>query len=661
MPATINPQNDPSGAQKLLKLREVNHNYDYPEGLNLKPGSELHDKIVREITERARESKNALSTLRKPWPQMEAKLKGYVRPEYYRQIEDTKRDTRKKVVPEIVMPVTFATMETLLTYMVTAFTRSPVFRYEGVGPEDIPGGMLMQLVIGQHVHRNAIALNLHTQWRDCFAYGFGAVHPYWRRKWGYKTIVQERGMFSEIVSSIFGGEARNKVSAWSLIHEGNALKNIDPYNYYPDPGVPIDQPQDGEYNGWGERTTRIDLLKRESDDEDIIFNAKYLAHIDGRSSHVSYSEQRDDKPSDNLSSKTRPVDVIWMGVDLIPKEWGLGKGEYPEKWVFGVAADSLVIAAAPQGLDHEEFSTAVAAPDYDGHTFAPLARLESISSIQHLIDFLYSSHIENIRKVINDMFVVDPYMVNIYDLQDPEPGKLIRMRKGNWGRASIDAAIKQLNVQDVTQNHVQESMLLRDFAFESAGATDAVRGVMQNRGPRISAQQASQATRSSLSRIEKIATIIGLQSMQPIGRHFASNAQQLMEEESWVEASGEMLERLRADYPHHFDNENSTRVKVGPLDILVDYDLKVADGSVPGGENAQTWVQLFQFASQTNNQELLQRLDFVKLFKHIARQMDARNPEEFIKALPASPTVMEDETVEEQARQGNLVPMGDGV
>ena len=70
--------------------------------------------------------------------------------------------------------------------------------------------------------------------------------------------------------------------------------------------------------------------------------------------------------------------------------------------------------------------------------------------------------IANVRKAINDMLVVDPYMVNIHDLRKPGPGRLIRLRRAVWGRGVKDA-VGQLEVRDVTQGHVSDAMMFMSF------------------------------------------------------------------------------------------------------------------------------------------------------------------------------------------------------
>ena len=41
----------------------------------------------------------------------------------------------------------------------------------------------------------------------------------------------------------------------------------------------------------------------------------------------------------------------------------------------------------------------------------------SINDLQSQMDFLYSSHIDNVRKAINDIMIIDPYVISMKDLK----------------------------------------------------------------------------------------------------------------------------------------------------------------------------------------------------------------------------------------------------
>ena len=101
-------------------------------------------------------------------------------------------------------------------------------------------------------------------------------------------------------------------------------------------------------------------------------------------------------------------------------------------------------------------------------------------------------------------------------------------------------------------------------------------------------------------------------------------------------------------------------MRVTPEQLLVDIDLNVKDGSIMSGDNPQVWTQLFQ--TVVSQPALFQSLDVVRIFKHIARIMGAKDINEFVIKAGAVPNItpMDQGLIEEQARQGNVVPVKSG-
>lgn len=667
MPHIVRGEPNSSAGLTAEALR-ADYGYVYPEGLNLHPNSDTHRKLLAKLMRRAQESATEMKKNHASWRRLDDSLRLFARPDWRSNINGNtaaqtsrSRQEREKAaadsgLPVLVMPVSYAALETLLVYMTMSFSSPPMYRFDGKGPEDVYGAILLEMVIEQQANAGGLLLNNHTQWRDSFVYGFGAAHPYWERKVGMRPVLRDTGFWSFLTG---GFKKQGQVVEFEegLVYEGCALKNIDPYLYLPDPNVPIHEPQRGEYVGWISQESYLGLRRREQDSEDFIFNMKYLKDSDLRSS-IYGAERKDDDARRQKAAKQTQVDVLWMYVELVPKDWGLGSYEYPEKWLFGVAADKCIIAAKPLDLLSNEFPVTVAAPGFDGHSLVPMSRMESVSALQQLIDFLYTSHVQNIRKVLNDMFLVDPQQVNIYDLANPSPGKIIRTRRSQWGRGVGKDALQQLNVTDVTQGNVNEALVLQELVKNTTGANDLMQGNIQNRGPRISASMSNAARSSGLGHMEYIATLIDHQSMRPTARMFASYVQQFMEEDSFIEATGETLQRLQKTMPGL--QVQSGRLPVSPMDMIVDYVVRSSLGTVPGSQDPQLWIQLFQMASQTPSQELQQRLDFTAVFTHIARQLGAKNIDDFIRLAPAPPQVVPDETLEQEVAAGNLVPFGDG-
>jgi hypothetical protein len=620
-----------------------NFNYDYPEGLDLKPGSKFHQELLDKSLMRARESSNCMVNRFPSWKNIDRVLTTYALTD--QDEEDLQEEDSRKPVT-IVFPYSFVIMETMLSYLVAAFFQDPLNRYQGVSPEDTMGSDLLQYVIQQQCNRSKVLLPLHTFFRDALSYGFGLSAPGWRVEEGFKTRKRK-------VSGLFGiGGGFEKFTEEAILYEGNDLSNIDPYKALPDPNVGIHDIQSGEFFGYVEITNSMDLMSEEKVSEDT-FNVKYLKFLGDKKTSI-YAEDasaRGDKfggrPMRKAHAVTSETDVINMFVKLIPEEWELGDGEYPEKWHFRLAADSIIIGAKPLGLDHNKFPVASIAPDFDGYSTTPISRLEIEYGLQHIVDFLFNSHIQNVRKAVNDMLVVDPYIVNINDLKDPKAGKLIRTRRPVWGKGVKDA-VQQLQISDITRANIQDVGWITQYMERIGASSDAMQGHLRTSGPeRLTSAEFEGTSRGAVNRMERMARVIGIQGMQDIGYFFASHTQQLMEEETYIKTVGAWPEVLRGIYG------NRSRIKVSPYDLLVDYDIVVRDGSIPGGNFSRIWIDLFKVIVE--HPELGNQFDSVRIFKHIAVNSGAKNVDEFVKVQP-----MPDEQVLQNAQAGNIIPMTGG-
>ncbi len=649
MPYTLS---DPLSTTDLQgTVYEADYKYKYPHSFDLRPGSELHQRIITEVKNRAQDGWNAMNKRHDSWLEIDRVLAAYVSPKKKREAK-AKGD---KTFP-IVIPTSYATLDTLLTYMTAVFLQVPYFKYSPVGGEDTVGTMLLEQLISFQAIRAGMGVNLHTLWRDSFAYGFGAVTPYWGQKTGWRREAVDTRLSSFF--SMFSKRKKRRVRA--VLYEGNYLRNIDPYLYIPDPTVAIQDVQDGEFVGWVDISNRVKILEEERAPESFFFNAKYLRHVTGRTSVVKSVGRQDSTPrlarhdEPMHMSSTKPVDRIFMYINLIPKEWEMGSSMYPEKWLFVVASDSVVLAAQKLGLDHDMFPVAIAAPDYDGYSVTPVSRLEIGYGIQEIIDWMLHSHIANVRKAINDMIIVDPFLVNMKDVRDPEPGKIIRTRRANWGKG-VEGVMSQFKVTDVTANHMKDIAVLTEMHNKSSGAAEVLQGQMPKGGERRSATESRNTKQSALSKLEKAAVIMDLQYRQPLAMMLASHTQQFMSEERYVEIAGNREQELMQEYG--VDMNSQGRVSVNPLDILTHFDVLPGDGTIPGREPAELWIQLFQVLA--TQPEIAQQFDMVRVFQHAARQLGAKNVHDFVrKGGNVKPTITPDEEVIKQSEAGNLTQLG---
>lgn len=645
MPITVQGNNNNAG----LKGKEIfrkDFGYDYPDDLDLRPGKEFHDKLRDKILERAQASYNVMSQYKDRWRDIDRVLRVYVPPEKRQgsNSNETKKKRNSEDYADLVIPESYATLETILTYYMSSFIQDPIISYEGVGPEDVVGARLLTHIISNQVKRARMSINLHTMFRDDTAYGFGVVAPTWERIYGKKPRVRQFGQVREDGVLEITREERT-IDDNVLLYEGNNLRNINPYLYLPDVSVPIHEPEKGEYQGWVEETTISHLQEREADPKGMFFNVKYLKELDGRSQYTISGDKQNTRSSYSSSNMVaRESDIIWMYIDLIPKDWGLGDEETPHKYLFALGGDEVILVVERVDYMHGRTPVAVCASNFDGYSATPVSKLSVVHDIQKLINFMYTSHVHNVRKALNDMFLIDPSIINYYDMINPEPGKVIRTRRAAWGNQMLDHAFKQLNVQDITQQHVSEAGMLGGLMRRVSATGETLQGQVGGSGrtTRVSAREAGGAIGASLSRFQKNAQLIDAQAMQPLAKILASHTQQFMSEETYIKVTGEWPEKYGADM-----RDQDGRLAINPLDLLVDYDIQPTNGQIPGSEDPEVWTQLFQIAA--TNPTIAQELDWMKLFKHIGRNLGAKNVDEFIVQ------VQPDEQIRRAQRQGNLI------
>jgi hypothetical protein len=627
-------------------IRDKDFKYRYPIGMNLKPGSDLHEKIKDAILIRARESRSAMSARYDSWQQIDKTLTAFIPLDEYEDALQAK-DERKPV--SIVVPLSYAALETILSYQVAAFLESPIFRYTGMGgSEDVLGAMLMEKLIDQQANRSLMGLQLHTMLRDSSAYGFGVCTPMWTQRTGWKRQRRQQGFNS--LTGEFVSTGMDVVRERAIVYEGNELYSIDPYNYLPDVNCAIQDVQRSEYVGWIRSDSRMNLLRQEITDPVIFFNGKYLEFIGGKSVLTTEEASVRDRYGVSQGSPfnamtTHKIDVIYMYVDLIPKEWGIGLHTNAEKWMFALAGDEVVIAASPLDLDHGMFPVVVCSPEFDGYSVSPISRVEMSYGLQKAIDFEFNSRLANVRKSLNDMFVLDPQRVNINDVRNPGPGKIIRLRKQAWG-SGVQGALEQLKVLDVTSNNFADASHITSILDRVMGSESSIQGGIQRHGERITATEFQGYRGAALTRLERAAKVAALQAINPLGMMVASHTQQFMTQEQYVAIAGEYEEELRAEFG------DQSHVLVGPLDIAVSYDLRMHDGSLPSAGDPNAWNMMFQTIA--SNPQLASYFDVVRIFQHWARLAGAKDLSRFVNQKAR---VMQDEAVRQQVQAGNLVPM----
>lgn len=645
MPPVISGQYGNSSSSLSLK----DHSYSYPDGMDLKPGNKFHDKLRDRMLERARESRRVMSMRYPVWNKTEETLSLY--------IHVSEEDRAAKGIDEnkptsIIVPHSFAIMDTLLTSMVMTFLDTDtVFKYSPTGPEDFVGVELLQQTVADNFIRAKVGLNMRTMWRDGFWAGIGVAIPTWEVRKGTRTSIKKdpiRDFWQRIT-----GTKKSRTKSETTLFEGNKLLNVLPYSYLPDTNA--HDPQKAEFHSYVERDNLPNLLSEEANSDGDMFNVKYLEGRAGRSS-LFYEETRGRGNSDqgiqrlNETVYTTPVDTLTMMVNIVPSQWDMGGLKAPEKWIFKLAADSVIIQAKKLNLDHGQYPIVRFMPDTDGYGITPMSRIELVAGLQEYLNFKVNSQIQNVRKSLHNMFIVNPNKVNMKDVENPGPGKLIRL-KPNAFEADVNTVIAQLQVQDITARNIEDAMVIAGLMKETSGAVDQVQGVLRHTSERVSATQAHETRSSALSRLQMLAKLASMQAHQDIAMMFAAHQQQLMSEPMKAKLTGRLGEVLQKEYGHSF-------VEITPEELVVAFDVIPHDGTSSSDEYNQSWKDILQMIMKDPAVAQMYDIDGKRVFQHVARIHGAKDIQDFlVQGGNVQGQVMPPEQLDNERQAGNVIPV----
>lgn len=638
------------------QLLEADLGYEYPDDADYRPGSEMHGEHLRRLMYRIDRSYEVMSSRYESWKKIDQNLTAYIPQDEAEKVvrnEDSRRPT------SIVVPASFAIKETILTHLVSTFFDDFIYPLEGVGPEDVIGGIKFQHELQAQANKEKHELDLYIQWDDALRYGLGILVPEWKTTTRQTMSSEPVGYVQPDGSFVQTGE--NKTPVTKVAWEGHCLHSIDPYRYFPDPNVPPHKIQRAEYVAWLDTWNYYDLLDAEDKGDLGFFNVKYLKAIKGRSKWAGEDSGRFEH--NGVSPRTGgsdawaedcQVDIVHVYIKILPREWSINPNEQVQKWLFSFASDRIIIRALQVDEIHDRFPVSVVAPDFDGYSPTPVSRMEVTYGLQEGIDWFYNSRIKNVRKAINNVLIADPYRIRVEDLMVPEP-KVVRTRHPVWGEG-VSNSVMQLQIQDVTQGHINDIANIEEMMQRVTGAVDSLQGIMRKGGERRSATEARNTHSGALSRLNKMAMLIGVQGQRDLTYLLAEQTKEMKSQESWIRLQGDWPQVLMAEYGINPGDIRNNRLLVEPQDLDINYDIVPVEVNKKGSEYIDNWIQLYQVI--IGNPELMMTMDSTRIFFHIARLMGTKNIQQFRRlGVPAlQQQVVPDEEAADARESGRLTP-----
>lgn len=616
--------------------------------LKIAPESKLHARIISAVRDRIEFSKGKFSSRHEQWKRDEEKTLAYMAESASDAKRKLARDAGKPQYTTIVIPYSYGVLMASHTYWTTVFmSRQPVLQYSGRHGESVQQTQAVEALMDYQMQVGGMQGPLYIWLLDVGKYGVGVMGSFWEEEENtISEMVEEEQLIAGIIPT--GRTTRTKRTRKVPGYVGNRLYNVRPYDFFPDPRVPIHRFQDGEfcgvYNELGWNTilrraeqgfyTNIDRLRKDN-------GGGGMSRIEG-SSQMDLAQSDGTFPFSPFEKKVKDVTKIYeITIELVPSIWGLGKGNSPEKWVFSVTTDwKFVIGAQPLGAFHNKFPFHVIEFEPEGYSLVNRGIPEILDPVQRTMDWLINTHFYNIRKALNDQFLVDPSRVVMKDVQDPLPGGMIRLKEGAYGtNLKTDSPLEQLRVVDLTQGHLRDIPVMLDIGQRSIGVNDQIMGALPAGGRRTATEIRTSST-FGINRLKTEAEYFSIIGWTPMSQMLLQNSQQYYDMERKFRIVGDLAQEAGPEF-----------MQVSAESIQGFYDFVPIDGTLPVDRFAMAnlWRELM--GSMVKFPQVAEQYDMGRIFAWVAQLAGLKNINQFkIQVVP-------DEQAARDAQRGNIVPI----
>ena len=608
------------------------------------PGSELHTRVLSAFRDRLRLGRNGHAKRNALWSQNEDMLKAYV-PESDNDAlrKQSRKDEGTPQYTTIEVPYSYALMLTLHTYLTSTFlSRTPILQMSGRHGESQQAEQAVEALLDYQITSGGNLPALYIWLLDPLRYGHGVIGQYWDEE---QIAVSARVPVARkfLGADIPGTETMKTIQQVLQGYVGTRLYNVRPQDFFHDPRLPFWRMQEGEFCirfdqiGWSTAKTR--------ERNGVYFNIEAAAksmnqpgYRDPGSARTSLAndstvDQSILRDADGNPSRLNIHEFYW---EIVPRDFNLGDGEIAEKWVFTIANETTIIGCQPLGLLHNKWPFDGLEYEVGGYELFNRSVLEVSKTLNDTLTWLFNSHFFNVRKTLNDQFFVDPSMVSMEDMEDPNPGRLVRLKPAAYGKP-VDQFVKQFPVVDVTRQHVQDSGFVADLMQKLLGANENLMGNTQ--GTRHTATEVRSATANAVNRIKTVCEWMSATGFAPLATKMLQSSQQLYDMERKFRIVGDLTQ-----WGERF-------ITVTPDQIAGFYDFVPVDGTMPIDRYAQAnlWQQLLGGVAQLP--QVMGAYDMPKIFAFVAQLAGLKNVNQFrIQVLP-------DAQMQQQITAGNSVPL----
>lgn len=620
--------------------------------MKIEYGSELHRRILDAIRRRWRLSYEKMNSRYSSWSDMEDQFQAFIPTKENDKLrQQNKKSSGVVDYVTIELPYGYAQLLSAHTYWTSVFlSRTPIFQYQGRHGEAEHNTQAVEAIIDYQASVGQMLVPLYIWLLDAGKYGVGVLGNYWtKEEQTVSEIIERPKLFMGI--EFPGRTEKVKQTRRITGYEGNSVYNVRPFDWFPDPRVTVANFQKGEFCGSYAEVGWNTILKREADG--TYFNVKIAKKSrmkaffrDRGSSRLEIPDIDNDfivhstHDDDKFPDRTEYVGLMEMCIELVPEEWKLGTSKYPEKWMFTVVNDDVIVSAQPLGMNHNKFPFHVLEYEIEGYSIFKRSMLEQIKPLTDVMTWLFNSHFYNVRAALNGNLVVDPSRLVMGDLLANGPGRMIRMKPAAYG-TDPRLSVHQLDFQDVTQNHLRDVSIVAEMVQRMTGVTDNIMGLV-NSGGRKTATEVRTSSANGVNRLKTNSEYFSSMGFYTLAQMLLQNTQQLYDGAKQFRIAGDLMQ------------SDNAFISVSPDDIAGFYDFMPVDGTLPIDRMAQASLWRDLLGEMQKTPMIAQRYDVAAIFGYVAQLASLKNIKRF--EIQLSPQ----EQLMQAAQAGNVVPLQGG-
>ena len=510
---------------KLLEKKEQN--------------GDFHKAILAHVKRLVRLSRSEMSSYYGMWDKQDTVFRGEIAPDF-----EDKKQAAKGNPTKMVVPNGYAQIMTFVSFMFLMYKQNPRFyTLNATGDEDAGRKREdSETLLERDTRYNSWDNLVFQALLDTGKFGLCVLEDEWTKQTQQAWVVPEP---QQVVAE--GGSTIEMpgVGAFEefVKFEGNLVRNVSPYRFFPDTRLPLSQFQQGEFCASEEEYSMGELRQLEKDGmvagvDHIEPLPRNMIEARGADTRWSLREQGSKKAERFDANNDSAICLVTkVQVRLVPSKFkvkgekAMGPQDFPILYDVWYANDNRIIRCEPNKNWHGEFRWSIGQFTPDMHHTVNMGLSELISELQSVISWYINSHITSVRRVIANRLIVDPKIIDTKTL-DGEGD--VYVRKGM--SVPLERAVGQLRVQDVTGGHMADADILDKVMQAVTGVNGNAMG--QYNSGRRSAQESRVVTAGAAGRMKMHGHLLWESLFGRTGKHMHSNLRQSLSVETFAMVVG---------------------------------------------------------------------------------------------------------------------------